>query len=1450
MMDDYTLAGRLYGNGRAEVGKASNNTSTVYAKAVSDSEGGVVEVALEGNVSSADGGSTVAVPTTDRVLEGDDVIITLVGATGKSPYVTGTVGGGDRMHAEIVETGLLVADKASIEDLKATNARVGELEATALTADSATITDLQADAAKVHDLTADGLSAATGYIGALVSENVTAQDIAADHADFGEVKANAMKVANLTAAQLEADHATIGSLDSHYAQIDMANVNNAWIENGLIKDAAITNEMVGSLSANKLTAGTINGSVITVTNLNADNITAGTINGQRIGQGSLSLDKLSEAVYTESEVDGIVEGLNDRIDGAIETHTGTAVPTLNNSPASAWNTADLKDEHVGDVYYVVNSQSQQNGYCYRFTKSGSSYSWQLIKDSDVTAALSRLETAEGKITTFDSDISTLKTDTGELKTKTQTLETSLGDKVDTSTFNELSSTVDENSSTITTMSNVLTTNGLSSSTNITQTVNSVSQTATGNSAKITQLTSTLGTNADGTTKAGDIVHRTSAVEQDLSGFKSTVSETYSTKTETATAKSEAISAAASDATSKANAAKSAAISASATDATSKANAAQSAAISAANSYTDGAVDGLASDADLTALTTRVSTAETNITQNTTAITAKANATDVYTKTQTDGLISTEVTNRNAAIKASADAITSTVSENYAQIQSRGEQLVTNGAATLGSNTNFSAFVYDGSKANGSGGSFTRTPSAAMPILDEFIPVDQSQVYRVSFDALSADGDARLYCCLMCYDIDGNNIDSDKVMFVAGSLTTLAQDLKAGDTKIYLTDVSGFDPNGKDVNGAYSRKVIFWDYKNSFGYLYPEETYSRHLSPHNSWAAHSDIDYTNNTITLRTAWTGATVPAGTKLSQGNSGSTYLYVAAVYALIPAEWHTYYGYAGPDGITMPSGVNVRFRAGTAKVKIGFLWNYQMTAAKPQSQIWVTNVSMHLAVASSTEMGALESRMTTAESSITQQAGQIALKANATDVYTKTQTDGLISTEVTNRNAAITAKANEITSSVSETYAVKSDSVEYITGTQTAVTGAWTGVTKDATLEDGKTIVYKLPYNGSGNATLNLTLSGGGTTGAKGVYHMYSTGSNTSSIQQVNTHYPAGSAMLMSYDAANNRWLVSNYNTNTDTVNRTKYQAVLTAAEVITNTHIICGTSAGYRDIAAGVTFDLAYPLLYAGTAIAKGATSGTRDNNFVQINGISFSANGAITGGAAGKMLYLKGVVSGNSFTIADSPFMTTVPPDSDDGLAYIPLGVMTSATVGYFESSARLHAYFDGGFQPIDSGTMTLAHATATRVTQAETKIDQNSEAIELRATKSEVTAVSDSLSRVDDSLSGLSTRTSALEVKADSFTVTQSKVDDIDGQVKSVMSRMQFSDGALSIDATAGTSATATKAVLTSTKLAFEEANVEVASIGDGKLNIENAEVHGTLAFGGFAFIPRENGNLSLKWIGE
>ena len=258
---------------------------------------------------------------------------------------------------------------------------------------------------------------------------------------------------------------------------------------------------------------------------------------------------------------------------------------------------------------------------------------------------------------------------------------------------------------------------------------------------------------------------------------------------------------------------------------------------------------------------------------------------------------------------------------------------------------------------------------------------------------------------------------------------------------------------------------------------------------------------------------------------------------------------------------------------------------------------------------------------------------------------------------------------------------SVEYIVGTQTATTASWTGKTTDAALKAGKTIAYRLPKTSAANATLNLTLSDGGTTGAKAVYYNNS---------RVGTQYPANSVIHMTYDGSN--WRITNYNS--DTTNRTRLQNDITAAAAITAGRIICGTSSGYRNIAAGISFDLVHPLLYANAGIAAGATTGTRNDNYLRVNSVAANNNGTITSGAAGKTLYLKGTVTGNTFKIAVSPFMTTVEPSTDDGYVYIPLGLMYSATGIYFISSSAIYACRGGQFRELAIGEAEEASRTAT------------------------------------------------------------------------------------------------------------------------------------------------------------
>lgn len=87
---------------------------------------------------------------------------------------------------------------------------------------------------------------------------------------------------------------------------------------------------------------------------------------------------------------------------------------------------------------------------------------------------------------------------------------------------------------------------------------------------------------------------------------------------------------------------------------------------------------------------------------------------------------------------------------------------------------------------------------------------------------------------------------------------------------------------------------------------------------------------------------------------------------------------------------------------------------------------------------------------------------------------------------------------------------SIEYITGTQTGSTYQWQGTTYSVALDTGKVIAYKLPYAGTTTAAvLNLTLSGGTTTGNKNI--------KMNGTESVTNQFPANSIILMMYDGTN---------------------------------------------------------------------------------------------------------------------------------------------------------------------------------------------------------------------------------------------------------------------------------------------------------------------------------------------
>ena len=169
-------------------------------------------------------------------------------------------------------------------------------------------------------------------------------------------------------------------------------------------------------------------------------------------------------------------------------------------------------------------------------------------------------------------------------------------------------------------------------------------------------------------------------------------------------------------------------------------------------------------------------------------------------------------------------------------------------------------------------------------------------------------------------------------------------------------------------------------------------------------------------------------------------------------------------------------------------------------------------------------------------------------------------------------------------------------------------------------------------------------------------------------------------------------NATNNVNTYDRTLYNSNVKAAANLTAGSIVCGTSAGYKNIAAGTAFDIGYPLLYNNTAYNSGGVRA--DLDLVRTN-INFSNNGTIESATAHELVFLKGTVVGNSFTIAAAPFLTCKVPDGADGYCYLPLGrLRDSTTNGQFTSTSELWCFKDGAFGPVSLREAEAAKKTAT------------------------------------------------------------------------------------------------------------------------------------------------------------
>lgn len=105
-------------------------------------------------------------------------------------------------------------------------------------------------------------------------------------------------------------------------------------------------------------------------------------NGQEKTLEELGKESLENKDFINNTLPGILSEIQSQLDGQIEQFFETYDPTLTNAPAKDWTTNQMKENHLGDLFY-----NTESGKVFRFIKNGSVYSWQVLQDSGVAQAL-------------------------------------------------------------------------------------------------------------------------------------------------------------------------------------------------------------------------------------------------------------------------------------------------------------------------------------------------------------------------------------------------------------------------------------------------------------------------------------------------------------------------------------------------------------------------------------------------------------------------------------------------------------------------------------------------------------------------------------------------------------------------------------------------------------------------------------------------------------------------------------------------------------------------------------------------------------------------------------------------------------------------------------------------------------------------------------------------------
>lgn len=105
-------------------------------------------------------------------------------------------------------------------------------------------------------------------------------------------------------------------------------------------------------------------------------------NGEEKTLEELGAEALESKDFINNTLPGLLSEIQAQLDGQIEQFFQTYDPTMNNAPANEWTTSELKENHLGDLFYNTDT-----GAVFRFVKENGTYKWQQLSDDEVANAL-------------------------------------------------------------------------------------------------------------------------------------------------------------------------------------------------------------------------------------------------------------------------------------------------------------------------------------------------------------------------------------------------------------------------------------------------------------------------------------------------------------------------------------------------------------------------------------------------------------------------------------------------------------------------------------------------------------------------------------------------------------------------------------------------------------------------------------------------------------------------------------------------------------------------------------------------------------------------------------------------------------------------------------------------------------------------------------------------------